>query len=80
MVLTYESWCLETRTRPGTFEGNREAQWISDIKEELDVQFAVEVATQIILTYPQDGTDILGLEQTTVIPFCPRNCRLCKRY
>ena len=37
---------METKDRPGAFEGNGEdaLKWIADIKEELDVQFTVEVA------------------------------------
>ena len=61
------------RTRPGTFEGNGEEalKWISDIKKELDVQFAVEVANtnhiELSLKY---GIDILWIgARTTVNPF-----------
>jgi len=61
------------RTRPGTFEGNGEdaLKWIADIKEELDVQFTVEVANtshiELALKY---GIDILWIgARTTVNPF-----------
>ena len=61
------------RTRPGTFEGNGEEalKWISDIKEELDVQFAVEVAnTNHIDLSLKYGIDILWIgARTTVNPF-----------
>ena len=61
------------RTRPGSFEGNGEEalKWISDIKKELDVQFAVEVANtnhiELSLKY---GIEILWIgARTTVNPF-----------
>ena len=61
------------RTRPGTFEGNGEdaLKWIADIKEELGVQFTVEVANtshiELALKY---GIDILWIgARTTVNPF-----------
>ncbi|RPH02131.1 MAG: 3-deoxy-7-phosphoheptulonate synthase [Amoebophilaceae bacterium TMED152] len=61
------------RTRPGTFEGNGEdaLKWIADIKEELDIQFTVEVANtshiELALKY---GIDILWIgARTTVNPF-----------
>ena len=61
------------RTRPGTFEGNGEEalKWISDIKKELDVQFAVEVAnTNHIDLSLKYGIDILWIgARTTVNPF-----------
>ena len=61
------------RTRPGTFEGNGEEalKWISEIKEELDVQFAVEVAnTNHIDLSLKYGIDILWIgARTTVNPF-----------
>jgi len=61
------------RTRPGTFEGNGEKalKWIKDIKKELDIKFAVEVANpnhvELCLKY---GIDILWIgARTTVNPF-----------
>lgn len=61
------------RTRPNSFEGiGQEAlQWIQDIKKELDVQFAVEVANAMhveeALHY---GVDVLWVgARSTVSPF-----------
>ena len=58
------------RTRPGTFEGNGEdaLKWIADIKEELGVQFTVEVANtshiELALKY---GIDILWIGARTTV-------------
>lgn len=61
------------RTRPNTFEGiGQEAlQWISDIKKELDVQFAVEVANAMHVEEALHfGIDILWIgARSTVSPF-----------
>lgn len=61
------------RTRPNTFEGigQQALQWIQDIKKELDVQFAVEVANAMhveeALHY---GVDVLWVgARSTVSPF-----------
>jgi chorismate mutase len=61
------------RTRPNTFEGiGQEAlQWISDIKKELDVKFAVEVANAMHVEEALHfGVDILWVgARSTVSPF-----------
>jgi chorismate mutase len=61
------------RTRPNTFEGiGQEAlQWISDIKKELDVKFAVEVANAMHVEEALHfGVDILWIgARSTVSPF-----------
>ncbi|MFP4091732.1 MAG: chorismate mutase [Cyclobacteriaceae bacterium] len=61
------------RTRPNSFEGiGQEAlQWISDIKKELDVKFAVEVANAMHVEEALHfGVDILWIgARSTVSPF-----------
>ncbi len=61
------------RTRPNTFEGiGQEAlQWISDIKKELNVKFAVEVANAMHVEEALHfGVDILWIgARSTVSPF-----------
>lgn len=61
------------RTRPNTFEGiGQEAlQWISDIKKELDVKFAVEVANAMHVEEALHfGVDVLWVgARSTVSPF-----------
>ena len=61
------------RTRPNSFEGvGQEAlQWISDVKKELDVQFAVEVANAMHVEEALHfGIDILWIgARSTVSPF-----------
>ncbi len=72
-ISLFRAGVWKPRTRPGTFEGNGEEalKWISDIKKELDIQFAVEVANtnhvELSLKY---GIDILWIgARTTVNPF-----------
>jgi chorismate mutase len=61
------------RTRPNTFEGigTPALQWINNIKKEIDIQFAIEVATaqhvELALKY---DVDVLWIgARTTVNPF-----------
>ncbi len=61
------------RTRPNNFEGNgiQALKWIRDIKEELNVEFAVEVASpQHVEESLYHGVDILWIgARSTVNPF-----------
>jgi len=61
------------RTRPNHFEGNgsEALQWIKQVKQEVDIQFAVEVASPLHVELALEaGIDILWLgARTTVNPF-----------
>lgn len=61
------------RTRPNTFEGigSPALKWIQNIKKEIDVQFAIEVATaQHVELALEHGIDVLWIgARTTVNPF-----------
>ncbi len=61
------------RTRPNTFEGigSPALAWIKNIKQDIDVQFAIEVATaQHVELALEAGIDVLWIgARTTVNPF-----------